>query len=63
PWSQGHVFHARMKNMTLGPIKHEKEAIFSMKNERISNVFRILRASNAEKSVGIMGQILLTPTS
>ena len=34
-----------------------------MKNERISNVFRILRALNAEKSVGIMGQILLTPTS
>ena len=28
PGSKGHVFHALMKNMTLGPIKHEKEAIF-----------------------------------
>jgi len=42
------------KNMTLGPVKHEKVAIFE-ENERISNVFRILRVRSTKKSEGIMG--------
>ena len=49
--SEGHIFHACMKNMTLGPAKHEKAA----RKGRISNVFRIAGARSAEQSVGIMG--------
>jgi hypothetical protein len=37
PRSKGHVFHACMKNMTLGPTKHEKVA----RTGRISNVLGV----------------------
>ena len=47
--SEGHIFHACMKNMTLGPAKHEKAA----RKGRISNVFRIAGARSAEQSVCI----------
>ena len=50
PGAKGHVLHARMNHMTLGPAKREKVARIG----RISNVFRLTRARSAEKAVGIM---------
>ncbi len=47
--------------MALRPAKHEKVAAFSKKNERISNVFRILGVRNTEKSEGIKGSNTFDP--